>query len=195
MIELDTTYLKALLICVPNHETRYYLCGINFLAKDGKVSAHATDGHRISKWLITEYYDGDNFNFIIKKDAVKYVLAAKNDTVTLYSNGDIVTSMGTVTGLIDGSYPDVERMLNCKTVENKVGGCFINTKYMADMIKIANLLCMKRNPCKYHQVNNIPDKTVLFTFTGIDDFIHGIMPMRSECEEKELYTTIEKVLT
>lgn len=194
MIELDTKHLKALLICVPNNEVRYYLCGVNFAAKDSKVTAHATDGHRISKWLITDTYEGEDFNLIVSKDAIKYALAAKDATVTLHSDGDIVTSMGTARGLIDGKYPDVERVLNRKTAENKDGSCFINTKYIADVIKIANLLCMKRLPNKYRQVNSSPDKTVLFTFTGVDDFIHGVMPLRGEHIDSEETTFIEKIL-
>lgn len=196
-IELETKYLKALLVCVPTHEVRYYLCGINFKSKDGRITAVATDGHRISQWLIKGDFDGEYFNFIMSKQAIKAAVASKQEHVVLnITEQHIELEYGTVAGLIDGKYPDTDRVLDRSTVESKEGDCYIDSHYIADVVKIANLLCLKNQHYKFHQVNSSPNTTVLFTFTNIDDFIHGIMPMRGECfDEHQSYVTLEKVLT
>ena len=196
-IEIETKYLKALLVSVPTHEVRYYLCGINFKSKDGRITAVSTDGHRISQWLIANDYKGEDFNFIMSKKAIKAAVASKQDHVVLNTaEQHIELEYGTVAGLIDGKYPDTDRVLNRSTIENKDGGCYINSSYIADAIKIANMLCPKNRDYKLHQVNSSPNTTVLFTFTNVDDFLHGIMPMRGECfDEHQSYTTLEKVLS
>lgn len=196
-IELETKYLKALLVSVPTHEVRYYLCGINFKSKDGRITAVSTDGHRISQWLIKDDFDGEDFNFIMSKQAIKAAVASKQDHVVLNTlKQHIELEYGTVAGLIDGKYPDTDKVLNRSTAENKSGGCYIDSKYIADAIKIANMLCMKGSRHKLHQVNSSPNTTVLFTFTNVEDFVHGIMPMRGECfDQHQSYTTLEKVLS
>lgn len=196
-IELETKYLKALLVSVPTHEVRYYLCGINFKSKDGRITAVSTDGHRISQWLIANDYKGEDFEFIMSKKAIKAAVASKQDHVVLNTaEQHIELEYGTVAGIIDGKYPDTDKVLNHSTAENKEGSCYIDSSYIADAIKIANMLCMKCSRYKLHQVNSSPNTTVLFTFTNVEDFVHGIMPMRGECfDEHQSYTTLEKVLS
>lgn len=196
-IELETKYLKALLVNVPTYEVRYYLCGINFKSKDGRITAVSTDGHRISQWLIANDYKGEDFNFIMSKQAIKAAVASKQDHVVLNTlKQHIELEYGTVAGLIDGKYPDSDRVFNRSTIENKDGGCYINSSYIADAIKIANMLCPKNRDYKFHQVNSSPNTTVLFTFTNVDDFLHGIMPLRhTDFDEHQSYTTLEKVLS
>lgn len=194
-MELAVKYLKALMVCVPNHDVRYYLCGINFRSENGNVSAYATDGHRISKWLITNDYKGEDFNFIFSKNAIKTVIASKQDTVTLQPKTQTIElECGVITETIDGKYPDVSRVLNKDTIKNEDGGCFLNTNYISDVIKISKLLCNKNTLVKYHQFNSSPDSTVLFTFAGVDNFIHGIMPVRFDESEHHAQAIVTKTL-
>lgn len=194
-IDLDVNYLKALLVCVPTHEVRYYLCGIAFQAKGGRLTASATDGHRISQWLIDGEFKGKDFEFIVSKQAIQAVIASKQKTVELQTDNQcIALEYGTISGHVDGVYPNVGKVLNLDTIKNKEGECFINTKYVADSIKIGNLLCPKGTLCKVNQVNSSPDTTVLFTFTGVDDFVHGIMPLRDGYDTEEITKTLSKVL-
>lgn len=195
MINLSMDYLKAMLVCVPTHEVRYYLCGINFVGVKNKVSAYATDGHRISKWLITEEYDGNDFNIIIKKDAIKAIISSKDSHAELEpTTGAVTTSFGSITGLIDGKYPNVDRVLNKETVVTKDGACPIDSKYIFDTIKIANIICGKGSRDKIKQYNSSPDSTVVFTFHNVDDFIHGIMPLRESWDSDNTKAVVSKML-
>lgn len=195
MINLSSDYLKAMLVCVPTHEVRYYLCGINFVGVKNKVSACATDGHRISKWLITEEYDGGDFNFIINKETIKAVISSKDKHVELEpTTGAITTSFGSITGLIDGKYPDISRVLNKETVIDKDGACYIDSKYISDTIKIANIICGKGSRDKIKQYNSSPNSTVVFTFHNVDDFIHGIMPLRGSWDSDNTKAVVSKML-
>lgn len=195
MINLDVSYLKAMLVCVPTQDVRYYLCGINFTSNGGKVSAYATDGHRISKWLITEEYDGDDFNIIVNKDTIKAVISSKDKDVELEPTiGTITTSFGSITGLIDGKYPDVDRVINTETIVDKDGACHLDSKYVSDTIRIANILCGKGGQVKFKQYNSSPASTVIFTFYDVDDFIHGIMPLRGSWDTDNTKAVISKML-
>lgn len=195
MINLSMDYLKAMLVCVPTHEIRYYLCGINFVGVKNKVSAYATDGHRISKWLITEEYDGDDFNIIINKDTIKAIISSKDKYVELEpTTGAVTTSFGSITGLIDGKYPDAARVVNKTTIVNKEGECPIDSKYLSDAIKIANIICGKGNRNNIKQYNSSPNSTVVFTFYNVDDFIHGIMPLRSSWDLEHQESVINTML-
>ena len=195
MISLDVSYLKAMLICVPTQDIRYYLCGINITNNGSKVYAYATDGHRISKWLVTEDYDGNDFNIIINRDTIKAVVSSKDKHVELEpTTGAITTSFGSITGLIDGKYPDVDRVLNKETVIDKDGACYIDSKYISDTIKIANIVCGKGSRDKIKQYNSSPDSTVVFTFHNVDDFIHGIMPLRGSWDSDNTKAVVSKML-
>lgn len=195
MINLSVSYLKAMLVCVPTYEVRYYLCGINFVGTNGKVAAYATDGHRISKWLITTEYDGDDFNLIINKDTIKAVIASKDKMVEFYpETGEIKTSFGSIKGLIDGKFPDAKRVLNKEIVINRDGDCHIDSKYLSDTIKIANLICGKGARDKFKKYNSSPNSVVVFTFYGVDDFIHGIMPLRGSWDNDNTQDIIHSML-
>ena len=196
MISLDVSYLKAMLVCVPTQDIRYYLCGINITNNGRKVYAYATDGHRISKWLVTEDYDGDDFNIIINKDAIKAAISSKDKHVELEpTTGAITTSFGSITGLIDGKYPSVDRVLNTTTIVDKEGECHLDSKYITDIIRIANTICGKSGRDKVRQYNSSPNSTVVFTLYGVDDFIHGIMPLRESWGAEKAKAVINKMLS
>ena len=180
-IELETKYLKAMLLVIPSNEVRYYLCGMNVVAKDGELVAFATDGHRISKWLISKEYDGEDFNVIFDKLTIKAVVDSKVKEVELDTEKlSFKLPYGEASKLIDGTFPDANRVLNTSINKNVDGESFINTKYLVDVAKIGNMICRKNQSCKYRQVNSSPNSTVLFTFLEVDNFIHGVMPMRGE---------------
>lgn len=194
-IELETKYLKAMLLTIPTNEVRYYLCGLNVVAKDGELLAFATDGHRISKWLISKEYDGDDFNVIFDKLTIKAVVDANIETVELDTESlSFKLPYGEASKLIDGTYPDANRVLNADTNKNVDGECFIDTKYLIDVAKIGKIICRKNQRCKYKQVNKSPNSTVLFTFLEVDNFIHGVMPMRGEHDSNADANTLTNML-
>ncbi len=78
MIELDARYLKAMLVCIPSHDVRYYFCGMQIKAVGGRVEALAADGHRLSKWLVSDDFEGKDFEFLIKKETIWFQFLPSN---------------------------------------------------------------------------------------------------------------------
>lgn len=194
-LELETKYLKAMLLTIPTHEVRYYLCGMNLVAKDGELVAFATDGHRISKWLISKEYEGEDFNVIFDKLTIKAVVDSKVKEVELDTEKlSFKLPYGEASKLIDGTFPDANRVLNANTNKNVDGDCFIDTRYLVDVAKMGNLICRKGQKCKYKQVNSSPNSTVLFRFLEVDNFIHGVMPMRGEHDSDADANTLSNML-
>lgn len=194
-IELETNYLKAMLLAIPTNDVRYNLCGLNMVAKGNELVAFAVDGHRISKWLISKEYEGEDFNVIFDKVTIKAVVDSKIKEVELDTEKlSFKLPYGEASKLIDGTFPDANKVLNASTNKNVDGDCFIDTKYLVDIAKIGNLICKKNQRCKYKQVNSSPDSVVLFAFLGVDNFIHGVMPMRDQMDIEIYQNTLADML-
>jgi DNA polymerase-3 subunit beta len=163
---MTTFYLKAkeakqiadgLAFCMSKEETRYYLNGVYIHAKQQKLFAVATDGHRIGRlWLYPQDettskekpIDGD-LGAIIPRTAVEWLGKIKlpkgsdkelvrfdftDEKVALTLLPDSHTAVFT---LIDGHYPDYERVIPSKRGETEVG---FNALYLADIGKAARKL-------------------------------------------------------
>ena len=141
-ITLDHSVIKALLICVPKVDVRYYLKGVCVGARaDGTVVLVATDGHRmlcypVAVENIEALAPGE---YIIPRELLEAVKPAKAGRITLPIHIDIVTAPDTrhpedaevvikgktsitITGAtttvgapIDGKYPDWRRIIPAST--------------------------------------------------------------------------------
>ncbi|AWJ93287.1 DNA polymerase III subunit beta (plasmid) [Azospirillum baldaniorum] len=119
--------------CISTEETRYYLNGIFLRRHGGTLRAVATDGHRMGIASIASPVDGDHKDLdsgvIIPRSAVGMVLRllavlpeAAPVTLTIPNGPDKAARMAfswehggetteIVTRLVDGTYPDYERVI------------------------------------------------------------------------------------
>ncbi len=95
---------------ISTEETRYYLNGVFMKGESAKLTAVATDGHRLSRHVIdgTEVFEG----IIIPRKTVGLlpkgvVTLAVSDTKIEITAGDLVIT----SKLIDGTFPDYERVI------------------------------------------------------------------------------------
>ena len=198
MISLYSSYLKAMLISTSKHEVREYLKGVFFRCVGGRVEAFSSDGHRLSKWLITTKYHGEDFEFIIHREAIEQALLTREHEIRLTSDGTLHTRISNITKLIDGIYPDVDKTVISKiSLEPNISdNPFINCNYLTDLYEIAKLLRTNKSP-QFWAVNQPQDGVgpVVYTIEGVDDFIHIIMPMREDSSRKyKAHKTIRNVV-
>lgn len=105
---------------ISREETRYYLNGICFTNKDGKLELVATDGHRLHSWRFAPAaLDGEVPQFIIHRRAIQCLVALLEQNVCT----DIVMETAALqasfaigdwtltTKCIDGTYPDYSRVI------------------------------------------------------------------------------------
>lgn len=197
MIVLYSSYLKAMLISTLKQDRRAYLMGIYIRGIDKRVEAFSSDGHRLSKWLITTTYEGENFEFIIHREAIEQALLAKEHEVRLTSDGTLHTRISKIKKLIDEPYPNVDKTVISRIdlEPNTSDNPLINCSYLKDLYDIAKLLRTNRSP-QFWAVNHPKDGVgaVVYTIEGVDDFIHIIMPMKEDCSRKnKAYKTIKNV--
>lgn len=141
-ITIDHSVIKALLICVPKIDVRYYLKGVAVDARaDGTVVLVATDGHRMLCYPVAvENVEAPApGEYIIPRELLEAVKPAKAGRTTLPIHVSIdtapdmpdperagVTIKGrtsiTITGAtttvgapIDGKYPDYRRIIPAST--------------------------------------------------------------------------------
>ncbi len=95
---------------ISTEETRYYLNGVFLKGEGGKLTAVATDGHRLARHVIeaTEVFAG----VIVPRKTVGLlpkgnVAVAVSDAKIRITAGDFVM----VSKLIDGTFPDYERVI------------------------------------------------------------------------------------
>jgi DNA polymerase-3 subunit beta len=109
--EIDLAALFApCAFAISNEEVRYYLNGVFFIADDGFMTAVATDGHRLARHRqpSTESFTG----VIVPRKTVGMlpkgiVTVAVSETKIRIRAGDFLL----VSKLIDGTYPDYERVV------------------------------------------------------------------------------------
>tara|TARA_R110002124_G_scaffold129501_1_gene291090 strand:- start:1140 stop:1757 length:618 start_codon:yes stop_codon:yes gene_type:complete len=187
MIVLYSSYLKAMLISTPKQDRREYLMGIYIRGIDERVEAFSSDGHRLNKWLITTTYQGEDFEFIIHREAIEQALLTREHEVRLTSDGTLHTRISKITKLIDKPYPDIDTAVFSKiSLEPNISdNPLINYNYLKDLYEISKLLRTNRSP-QFWAVNHPQDGVgpVVYTIEGVDDFIHIIMPMKEDSSRK-----------
>ncbi len=95
---------------ISTEETRYYLNGVFLKGEGGRLTAVATDGHRLARHVMeaTEVFDG----IIIPRKTIGLlpkgaVTLAVSDSKVEITSGDFVL----ISKLIDGAFPDYERVI------------------------------------------------------------------------------------
>ena len=109
--ELDIAALFApVAFAQSTEQTRYYLCGVFFRGADGVVTAVATDGHRLGRHVISSDVD---FNGVIVPTKLVSMLPKGSVKVSVsQQNIKLETAdFSLVSKLIDGTYPDFERVI------------------------------------------------------------------------------------
>lgn len=96
---------------ISNEATRYYLNGVYFHGGGGKITAVATDGHRLSRHIINE--DFIAFVGVIVPTKTVGLLPKGVVTVQVSDNKIRIDADGLeiISKLIDGTFPDYERVI------------------------------------------------------------------------------------
>jgi DNA polymerase-3 subunit beta len=113
-VEFDfdlSQFCAPVAFAISNEETRYYLNGVYFLKSGGKITAVATDGHRLARNEMES--DAPDFAGIIIPSKTVSLLPKGTNTVRISSTKmQIVGADFVVTSkLIDGTYPDYQRVI------------------------------------------------------------------------------------
>jgi DNA polymerase III subunit beta len=181
IIQADT--IRALLIHAPKNDVRHYLNGVCFDTDKGR--AIALDRHRLLAVRLPEEAKSGQGSLIIPREALEAVTKGREDYPVLISiegvgNGRATLSAGgmeTSTPLIDGTFPDVDRVIPTKT-----SGEFahINHEYLMDAIKAAVLLKAPgfSKAFSYCPVRHNGTSGALVDMG--EDAVCAIMPMRSD---------------
>lgn len=110
--DVDLSALVApVAFAMSSEETRFYLCGVLLHVEDGRLIAVATDGHRLARNAIP--YDGQFGNGIIIP-AKTIALLPKGVVSLAVSDTKIKLTVGStviVSKLVDGTYPDYQRVI------------------------------------------------------------------------------------
>jgi len=189
--QINPAYIKAALVCASTEETRYYLKGVCFQKRDNIMRMISTDGHRL--FVAVQTLDpevneiGPDFDAILPLADLKKGLTGVTSKVEFISCGFqlndaadrvIIASVNNVSMTpVDGTYPDVTRLLpNDRAAENKEPVQF-NATYVGDMAKIAKALGHLGNAVHIQHCGGSP---AIVSFAGRDDVMALLMPMRSE---------------
>lgn len=188
---IDPSYIKAALVCASTEETRYYLKGVCFQKRDNIMRMISTDGHRLFvavQTLDPEFNEiGPDFDAILPLADLKKALTGVTKKIEKISCGFnlndaadrvIIASVNNVSMTpVDGTYPDVTRLLpNDRAAENKEPVQF-NATYVGDMAKIAKALGHQGNAVHIQHCGGSP---AIVSFGGRDDVMALLMPMRSD---------------
>lgn len=110
---------------ISTEETRYYLNGVSFFRIDAALCLVATDGHRLCYAPLAGLKDpildkgGVEVHPIVPREAVRVLLSSKSfipEAVTIYEDSpvaafDCAGGVRVALKLIDGSFPDVNRVI------------------------------------------------------------------------------------
>lgn len=120
--ELISSILDETAYAVSKKEAKPILTGVNMMYSkaDSKLIVAATDGYRLAKIKTDIKSDGDDFNIIIPEKAIRKVLKiiknlnSDNDfkmIVSLRKVSIIAGNILIIIRLIDGSFPDTDRLI------------------------------------------------------------------------------------
>lgn len=114
--EIDLTKLRAANVLASTEETRYYLCGVNLRVENKQAIVYGTNGHVGIKISLGEL-DVPDMNIIIPRSFISTLKPLKNTAVYSAEWNPETQLFGITIGesvfkhkVIDGQYPDVERI-------------------------------------------------------------------------------------
>lgn len=175
-LKISKLLLEGALMFQAKNDARYYLNGICFMP-DGRVSS--TDGHRL---FVGDKHNNkldDNIIVSVSKSPTKRydyaVLDTKTKMVTYHDAFDVLVGAG-ICSLIDGRFPDVDRVIPKQTSPAEQIG--FNAKYLVDVEKCAKLFNPKFESVRF-ELNGNTNAAVanLISPTGETAKII-VMPMR-----------------
>ena len=194
MIELTipAEFVRAAQACQANKDTRYYLNGIH-LTVDGLI--HGTNGHILyqGKWTMLE--TGLESNLILN---INGAIPATANTVTFYLPGPDETEGVCKTDnkkaytfeVIDGKYPDVDRVIPKETRYTFSNGFACNPKYMVIAMKALGGDCVVCTHGGEHE-------GIVFTVSGGTDFAESsiliVMPVRDADKEHNFLSSVTPI--
>lgn len=132
---------------ISKEETRYYLCGVYFENKEGKLAAVSTDGHRLATYQTDIDYTFPSV--ILPSKLINFLAKNSNDPVYFAVNEkQAVFELGNVTiisKLVDGTYPNYERIIpkNSEKSFNVSCAAFLEVLEAATVLKDNNSKAVK----------------------------------------------------
>lgn len=102
--------------CISKEESRHYLKGIYLHLRDGHLCAAATDGHTLARISVDGIQPPGFEGVIIPTDACAEIvrIAGENESTLQITRDLVALSSGErlfVTKLVDGTFPDIERVI------------------------------------------------------------------------------------
>ena len=191
LVKLNRNYLKAMRLVTAKEDIRYYLMGIYFVGAEGKVLGYATDGHQLMRWIVEDDYQGDDFEYIINRRAIKDAIKTKYDIHLNTETGEIICAKDedfrTFKGLIDGKYPDVKKLVShCieDIPKEKVKSLAFNAYYLANLGKIGCIIGkefgQERSPVRQFNRASINGIENIFTFPQANNLMYVVANIRHE---------------
>lgn len=191
LIKLNRNYLKAMRLVTAKEDARYYLMGIYFVGGEGKVLAYATDGHQLMRWIVEDNYQGEDFEYIINRRAIKDAIKTKYDIHLNVETGEIICTKDedfiTFKGLIDGKYPDVKKLVS-RWIEDipkeKVKSLTFRADNFITLGKIGKLIGKKfstpASPVRQYNRASISGIENIFTFPQANNLMYVVTNIKHE---------------
>lgn len=175
-IKISKILLESALIFQAKNDVRYYLNGICFMP-NGRIAS--TDGHRAFVATGGKHEVEENVIVSIKKSSFKSYDYAIADTetkiVTFHDDNDLLLWAG-VCELIDGRYPDIDRVI--PKVKEETDDIGFNARYLADIEKAAKLFNPKYEAIRLELQGNSASAVVNLTAPTGEKAKVIVMPMR-----------------
>lgn len=166
--------------------TRWHMCGVYIVSKDGKVTLTACDGHMLLTRELAEVKCPEG-EYMLRKDAVASIKAlfkvnkyADEFKCSITSDKSLVMSLGGVMATIpkmEGAYPDYSRVIPAP-YEDRVA-ITLNAEYIlaiADALREGNKRAAPTVRIVFDPTN--PERPALIEKEGKSDFRAVIMPVR-----------------
>ena len=176
--------LKGLLAVAPRSDIRYYLNSVNIVrGEDHLVRLSATDGHIIISLTISSgLFDVEPLtDVVICAKSLNNILKMfdKKSELILKASNESVTINDYNVEIIDGNYPNVERVLNSKHKPEATREIGLNLDLLAKLCKgCSTILNLKHGGAKFH-IREASDSILISqTFNECDNLTAAIMPMR-----------------
>lgn len=155
MIPIQYEVFKALQYSMSKEETRYYLNGIHVSAKDLTLQIQSTDGHRLMRVSCECSSEHHGLSEIISSETVKMIikLFGKRDKIVAdFENENIIVNNVDYypMKLIDGTFPDADRVVPTNDSQKIPNGFGFNLGYVADFAKALRALGCKKPYAKMY---------------------------------------------
>jgi len=202
LVKLNRNYLKAMRLVTAKEDIRYYLMGIYFVGGEGKVLAYATDGNQLMRWIVEDDYEGDDFEYIINRRAIKDAIKTKYDIHLNVETGELVCAKDedfrSFKGLIDGKYPDVKRVISRwidDIPKEKVKSLIFRADNLINLGKIGKLVGKDSNtptsPIRQYNRASISGIENIFTFPQANNLMYVVTNIKHEnINDREKYAVM-----